>query len=90
MEVLNVRRRRAIHSRNEAVASPGDVRDIALAFPTVTEGTTKLRDVDSQVALLNRYVGPNSRHELALADNFARATDQDAEKIESTTADRCS
>ena len=77
-----------MHSRNEAVASAGDVRDIALAFLIVPEDTTKVSDVDSQVALLNCYVGPNSGHELALADDFASASDQNTENIEGTTANR--
>jgi hypothetical protein len=57
-----------------------------LAFPTVTQGTPQLSDVEAKAALVDGQVGPSSGHKLAFCDNFARAADQKAQKVECTTA----
>ena len=81
-------RRCALDRRDEAVPAPGDVGHITIAALTVAQGLPQLRDVEAQAALIDRYVGPGIGHQLALADDFAGAADQEREKVECPTAKR--
>src|SRR5579864_6949120 len=75
-------------ARDEAITSSGNVHDVALTALAITQGAPQLGDVEAQAALLDRDVGPRSGHELALADDFAGAADQNAEQVECTAAQR--
>jgi hypothetical protein len=80
------RQRLAGCTRHEAVTSSWNVHDIAFTSLAVTQGAPQLNDVEAQAALLDRYIGPNSRDELALSDHLARSSDEKTEQIESPAA----
>ena len=55
---------------DEAVASAGDVRDVAPARVAVAERPAKRGDVNSEARFLDEGVGPDARKQLLLADHL--------------------
>jgi hypothetical protein len=68
--------------RHEAVASPCDSGHIPRPRLPVLKRFTQGGDMEPQVALLDRDIWPDSRHQLLLADNFAGAFDKNDKNVE--------
>jgi hypothetical protein len=68
--------------RHEAVASSCDSGHIPGSRLPVLKRLTQAGDMEPQVALLDRDIWPNSRHQLLLADNFAGAFDKNDKNVE--------
>ena len=68
--------------RHEAVASPCDSSHIPGPRLPVLKCLTQGSDMEPQVALLDRDIWPDSRHQLLLADNFAGVFDKNDKNVE--------
>ena len=68
--------------RHEAVASPCDSGHIPGSRLPVLKRPTQGGDMEPQVALIDRDIWPDSRHQPLLADNFAGAFDKNDKNVE--------
>ena len=68
--------------RHEAVASPSDSGHIPGSRLPVLKRPAQGGDMEPQVALIDRDIWPDSRHQLLLADNFAGAFDKNDKDVE--------
>jgi hypothetical protein len=68
--------------RHEAVASPRDSGHIPGSRLPVLKRPTQGSDMEPQVALLDRDIWPDSRHQPLLADNFTGAFDKNDKNVE--------
>ena len=68
--------------RYEAVASPSDSGYIPGSRLPVLKRPTQGGDMEPQVALIDRDIWPDSRHQPLLADNFAGAFDKNDKNVE--------
>ena len=76
------------YRRDEAIAAPGDGLDAALARLLPIEDRAKRRDLNEEVTLLDRHLGPDGGHDLFLRNDVASSFDQHAEKVERARPDR--
>ena len=70
--------------RDEAIAPPGNGRDVTRAIFAIAQRLAEARHVKPQAAFFHDDVGPNPRHQILLADDFIRPGYQDDQNIEST------
>jgi hypothetical protein len=75
------------YRRDEAVAAPGDRLDAALARLLWIKDRAKRRDLNEEVSLLDRHLGPDGGHDLFLRNDVAPSLDQHGEKVESARPD---
>jgi hypothetical protein len=68
--------------RHEAVASPRDCGHIPRSRLPVLKRPAQGGDMEPQVALIDRDIWPDSRHQHLLADNFAGAFDKNDKNVE--------
>src|SRR6516225_4731457 len=85
LDLLRVGRR---HCCDKAVAAPGDGLDAASLCPPMIENTTKRRDLDAQVIVLDDRAGPDGSYDFVLRDKIAVARDQHTKQVERARADR--
>jgi hypothetical protein len=67
---------------HETVAPAGNGLDDAALRPVIIEGAPQRRDLDSQVAVVNRRARPDRFQDLVLYDEIAGMLDQYFENIE--------
>ena len=75
------------YRRDEAVAAPDDRLDATLARLLFVEDRAKRRDLNEEVALLDRHPGPDGRHDLFLRNDVAASFNQHGEKVERARPD---
>ena len=76
------------YRRDEAIAAPGDGLDAALARLLPIEDCAERRDLNEEVSLLDRHLGPDGGHDLFLGNDVASSLDQYGEKVERARPDR--
>ncbi len=81
-----VRGVRALHRRDETVATPRHVGNEACPLVTVSERLSQCRDVRPQAGLFDDRPGPHAGLELLAADDFAGTFDEGRQQIERTAA----
>ena len=59
-----------------AVPPPRNIRQVSASRLAVAQRPSKPSHLDFDAALVDKNVGPDAGHELALADQFARAVDK--------------
>jgi hypothetical protein len=72
---------------DEAVASPGDIDDEPIAVSSVAQHATQRGNMDREIRWLDKYVGPNPRHQLLLADQLTWAFEQHHQDLQSPASD---
>jgi hypothetical protein len=70
------------HRRDEAVAAPGDRLDAASARVISIENRAKRRNLNEEIGLLDRHLGPDGGHDFFLRNDVAPPFDQQGEEIE--------
>jgi hypothetical protein len=72
---------------HEAVASSGNRRQKAVAAATIAQRPAQARDMHLEIALLDEGAGPDTGHELVLADQLAGALEQSDQNLQRATAE---
>jgi hypothetical protein len=57
-----------------------------LAFQAIFERSAEAGDVNPEAALLHNHIGPDSRHQFLVADDFPGAFDQRDQNVQGTAA----
>ena len=70
--------------RNEAVAAPGNVDDVATSRVLIAECSTQSGNVNGKVGRSDERFGPYSCHQLLITEQSACSFDQREEDFEST------
>jgi hypothetical protein len=73
--------------RHEAVAPPGQRRDVTCAVLSVAERLAQAGDGKAQAALLHGHIGPYPRQQVGLADDLVGAGHQRNEDVERAGAE---
>ena len=72
---------------DELVAAPWDIDDEPISVPPVTQRAAQCRDLDGQIGMPDKDIGPDAIHQFLLADQITCALEQDDQDFQSTTSE---
>jgi hypothetical protein len=74
------------HRRDEGIAASWNIRDVTLLGPPFAQNLAQGRDVNAQISVLNKGLGPNPCDQFILGDGLAMTFDKRNQDIERAAA----